>query len=261
MKDILEVLQKKLKIDFTSTILLRDCGTAVDMPFDINAVDFLRFAKLDIKENDTRGFVNALTNAKRAIDCQADTALSLFGISFDELQKETNRIIEITNNNKIDISHKFKLIQALDFAPSMLISKTRTLRNKLEHNYNIPTNIDVNEAIELAHLFNLAIDNRINIVEEHFTITDEKNFIKDWECKKSFDIHFKPETKQLKLTFSENMKVIKEVKLTEKDEVFYSVIKLINNIKDDVDMEIALKVFLEMIEHPIPYNKIKLMIM
>ena len=261
MNDILKVIQKDLKIDFSSTILIKDSGVSVDDPFELNSKDFLRFAKTDIIEKDERGFVNSLTNAKRAIDCQVDTALSIFGISFDEIKPETNRIINLTGNDKIDISHKFKLIQALDFAPSILISEIRTIRNKLEHYYNKPTLKEVNKAIELAQLFLLAIDNRINIVEEHFTITDENNYIEDWECKNGFDIHFHPKNKQLKLTFQKDKKIIEKIELSENDEEFYAIIKLINNIKDEIDMENSLKIFLKMIDHPIPQEKIKLQMM
>ena len=136
--NILQLIKDELKIDFTSTIIAYDSGSGSENPFELSARDFLRFAKSDFKSNDKKGNINALTNAKRAIDCQIDAALTMFGIQYDKIPNSTNRIIELTGLMSLDLPHKLKLIQAVDFAPSGLISKTRTLRNKLEHYYQIP---------------------------------------------------------------------------------------------------------------------------
>ena len=46
--------------------------TDLEFPFEIHAQHFLDIAEEDLLSNDLRGNINALTNAKRAIDCQVE---------------------------------------------------------------------------------------------------------------------------------------------------------------------------------------------
>ena len=51
-------------------------GTSLEYDgFDINASEFMKYAEMDLDQGTTQGLVNALTNAKRAIDCQIDSVL------------------------------------------------------------------------------------------------------------------------------------------------------------------------------------------
>ena len=52
-----------------------------DCDFNISPDEFINYAKKDIVLADKHGLVNAMSNAKRAIECQADTVLdSLTGV-------------------------------------------------------------------------------------------------------------------------------------------------------------------------------------
>ncbi len=51
----------------------------VNSPFDLKAEDFLRFAEDDIKESSNKDIINALSNAKRAIENRMDLLLYAFG--------------------------------------------------------------------------------------------------------------------------------------------------------------------------------------
>lgn len=65
---LLEIL-KVSKINLTDITLRTVFGTSLqENIFDISPKDFLRFAKEDLKEGDERGFINSITNSKRAID-------------------------------------------------------------------------------------------------------------------------------------------------------------------------------------------------
>jgi len=130
---ILELIQKKLKIDFSKTVIEKDGAGSISSEFDILPRDFLRFAKSDFKTHELKGNVNALTNAKRAIDCQIDSAFAMFGISYDKIPEISQNLVDLEDFENSDIAYKLKLVKALDFAPSGLISKARLLRNKLEH--------------------------------------------------------------------------------------------------------------------------------
>lgn len=256
--EILELIKDKLKLDFNSTIIQPESGYGSENPFELSPRDFLRFAKIDFKSENKKGNINALTNAKRAIDCQIDSALTIFGIKYDKISNSSNKIIELENLKKTNLSHKLKLIQALSFAPGGLISKTRTLRNKLEHYYEIPNKKEVNEAIELAELFVLSIESHLKIIEDHFYITDKSNFQGSWNYKNYIDVNYSESIKEMNIGFYVEKVEIETLKLNENDEEYYAFIKLINNIHEEIEMQDALKTLLKMIQHPIPEKNIKL---
>jgi len=256
--NILQLIKDELKIDFTSTIIEFDSGSGSENPFELSARDFLRFAKSDFKSNDKKGNINALTNAKRAIDCQIDSAFTMFGIQYDKIPNSSNKIIELTGLMNLDLPHKLKLIQAVDFAPSGLISKTRTLRNKLEHYYKIPDKEEVRDAIELAELFVLSIESHIKIIEDSFSITDKSKHDESHYINNCVKVDFNYELKEINLGFYNEKEKIETITLNQNDEVFYAFIKLINNIHEQIELEDSLKIFLKMIEHPIPEKNIRL---
>jgi len=255
---ILELIQKRLKIDFTSIIIENDGGSSKSLDFDIEPRDFLKFAKSDFKTQERKGYINALSNAKRAIDCQIDSAFAMFGITYDKIPKISQNIIDLETFDNADLAYKLKLIKALGFAPSGLISKTRLLRNKLEHYYQEPQKDEISEAIELAELFILSIESRTRIIEENFFLTDKKNYITDWEYNNYIQFQFYFDKKEFILTFNENKEKIEIVNLNENDSLFYPMIKLFNNINDEFDFCEALKNLLEMINHPIPRKNIRI---
>ena len=256
-KSLLEVL-KTLKLDFTSAIIELDNGLETDKPFELSPRDFLRFAKSDLKQNDLKGNINALTNAKRAIDCQIDSALTTFGIDCKNIPETSNEIIQFTEFTNEDLAYKLKIIRALDFAPSGLISRTRTLRNKLEHNFQVPHRDEVKDAIELAEFFLLSLDSHLNLIENEFYITDQQNFSKFRNHKKYVKVTFDDSNSEIRLDFSLGSTVIHSTKLSQHQSLYYFLVKLINNLRDELDAEDAFKTLLKAIGHPIPSSNIKL---
>jgi hypothetical protein len=132
----------KVKLDLTSIIYLpngEEHYPSID--FQITPNDFLSYSKEDILVKNDRGIINAISNAKRAIDCQIDSVLSAIGLTHTELskfKKITEPFINFLNINE-DVGFKLKIIHGLNLAPSYIISKARVLRHKLEHNYEKPT--------------------------------------------------------------------------------------------------------------------------
>ena len=59
---------------FFEVPLSRMLGTTV------KPIEYVNFAIRDIVEEDSRAIVNALTNIKRAIDCQLDILLESYGL-------------------------------------------------------------------------------------------------------------------------------------------------------------------------------------
>lgn len=108
--------------------------------FEISAKEFLTFAKSDLKDNDEKGLINAISNAKRAISNRMDEMLKL-----SCLQKFSSKNIptKMVKLNAIGI-----------FVPGLLQRKISSMRNLLEHEYIKPKNSqEVEDVIEIAELF------------------------------------------------------------------------------------------------------------
>lgn len=56
--------------------------------FEVTPEEFLNFAKMDYKDNSKKGLVGAVTNAKRAIDCQIDWIINYLGYEYLEFNEE-----------------------------------------------------------------------------------------------------------------------------------------------------------------------------
>jgi len=254
----LELIKDRLKFDFTSTIIEPDSGSGVDSNFELKPRDFLRFAKQDFKGNSDVGFINALTNSKRAIDCQIDTAFNAFGITYDNISTSAENLISFIQFENSDLPFKLKLVRALDFAPSGLISNIRALRNKLEHYYKKPNKDEVSTAIELAELFILSVENRIRFIESNLSISDQKNYLEYGDYKNSFHINIDKSERHIKINYYENKIKIESEIFDETSPLFYCLVRILNNVNEEVELLDSFKLFLKMIKHPIPENNIKM---
>lgn len=111
--------------------------------FEISAKEFLTFAKSDFKDNDEKGLINALSNAKRAISNRMDEMIKL-----SCLQK-------IGSKNRWNIPTKMDKLSAIGiFVPNLLQRKITSMRNLLEHDYIKPKDSqEVEDVIDIAELF------------------------------------------------------------------------------------------------------------
>ncbi|MBG9941013.1 hypothetical protein ABE237_21390 [Brevibacillus formosus] len=164
LKDDLVAFQtnsRTIKLDWTNFLVMEwDYVGEFTYQFQVTPEDYLLFAKQSLQDRSTNGLIDAMSNAKRAIECQIDSLISLLGYDYKSFDKRTaypktkNFISNFFNEENTDgITDRIKLLQILNITPSFLISKIRSLRNKVEHEYIIPDPKDVKEAIEIAELF------------------------------------------------------------------------------------------------------------
>ncbi|WP_282193149.1 hypothetical protein [Romboutsia ilealis] len=189
----LKELKKVLDIKWNNCqVVLEDNCWNKYVEFEIKPRDFLLYAKDGFKDKSNKGMINTLSNSKRAIDCQIDWILSYLGydyLNFKESKYSEIRSVisafELDNDTQKDSSIKLRFIQALGIAPIFLVSRIRNLRNKLEHEYILPNEIDIKESIEIAELF---INSTENIIFNRF-ITDysigNKYKENDWKWESS----------------------------------------------------------------------------
>ncbi len=172
----LKAFIEKTPIDWDKAIVQPDDGPIhSECPFNLAPQDFITFAKADIFGKDLRGLINGLSNAKRAIDCQADSFISCLGLDPKNLAKQlgTPGLEELKNSPRdVDDSPlKFRLLAALGVATPAIISRMRRLRNILEHEYRKPRRRDVCDAIDVAELFIQACNGHLRSAWQTFSIS------------------------------------------------------------------------------------------
>lgn len=144
----------KANLDYTNLSIGYVDNTNFISFFDLNPNAYLSFAKLDLKQKDDRGLINALSNAKRAIDCLIENTLKNFNINLKKVPKAALSFCEdvLDEDNKSISPFSLRLFCALGLSPNLLVSEVRSLRNKIEHEFNIPEKQDVMRAYEVAEL-------------------------------------------------------------------------------------------------------------
>ena len=161
-------------------------GTSLEYDgFDINASEFMKYAEMDLDQGTTQGLVNALTNAKRAIDCQIDSVLGCFGLL-----------------SRRNFPEKIKILGQLGIVTPRIVNKVVKARNYLEHEFIKPEREQVEDAVDIAYLFVALLDNGLRNFWEMYSIgvvsdkpDDEGNeYIDKW-----INIEYDSEGKQYKL--------------------------------------------------------------
>lgn len=109
--------------------------------FEIEAEDFLEFAKKDSEGQDLRSCVNALGNVKRAIECRIDSILCVYC-----LHKKSEK-------EGWDFPKKIEIVEQLGIVAPSILKRINKKRNELEHRYVKPTSEEVADGRDVAKLF------------------------------------------------------------------------------------------------------------
>ncbi|MFK5915575.1 MAG: hypothetical protein QM484_14505 [Woeseiaceae bacterium] len=102
----------------------------------ITPKEYLEYADKDLLQGGNHGYVNALSNAKRAIDCQITNLLFVLG-----LPKSGN------------IHKKIEKIENIGILAPRILKKVNKIRNLLEHEFQKPTADEAEDAVDIATLF------------------------------------------------------------------------------------------------------------
>lgn len=140
MKDLSLESVKEFLSNFDDLILGSTSCTDVETSFQIKPRQFLRFAEQDLNGAYEHHLINALSNVKRAIDCQVDSLLVGFGL-FEESGK------------RFDFPAKVELLNRLGIISPKILEKINRKRNLLEHGYVRPDKDSVEDALDVANLF------------------------------------------------------------------------------------------------------------
>lgn len=110
--------------------------------YEKDASQFIAFAEQDLKDNSERGRANALSNAKRAIDCRVDELLALLNFKGFSARERWN------------VHYKMQVLRSFGVrTPDILKRLIVSPRNVLEHKYVSPKEQEAQNAVDLAGLF------------------------------------------------------------------------------------------------------------
>jgi len=104
-------------------------------------IDYLTFARQDLVERDTRALINALGNIKRAIECQLDVFLEMYGL------------LKLSMKEKWAFPKKIDVVRKIGIVAPSILKLINSKRNKMEHYHKKPRRKEVVEFLDVAELF------------------------------------------------------------------------------------------------------------
>ncbi len=158
MTSDLRNLVSLIRLDPQRAITIPQGGSSLPKtPLEILPDDFLERAEEDYETGGSAAQLNAITNAKRAVDSQIDEALLRFGYKI----------------NSWSFNKKLEAFSNLGLVTPRIIRRIRSPRNKLEHEFKKPKDIEVEEALDLASLFVAATQRHLSCFMDEFTFGNE----------------------------------------------------------------------------------------
>lgn len=157
VKDIIQFILRTDEIEGDASI-----GSDISIPiYDISSEEFLDFAENAIASETKEGIVNAVSNLKRALDCEMDMFFECINLK------------RIFDKKNFKFEKKTQFLSSIGLFPIQTINNLNFMRNKLEHEYKTPEIYDLYTYYELIwsvvkilnlYLELLYINGEINLV-------------------------------------------------------------------------------------------------
>lgn len=103
--------------------------------------EYLNFARRDAVEGDKRGYINAITNVKRAIDSQLDVILEMYGL------------LRVSIKEKWAFPKKIEVIQKIGLVSPNILNVISSKRVQVEHYHKDPAKEDITEFLGITEMF------------------------------------------------------------------------------------------------------------
>lgn len=143
-----------VKLDYTNLSIGVSDNINFNHSFPVMPFDYLKYAQEDMSTSSGKALINALSNSKRSIDCMIEVVLRSLNINPENVHPSAlefcAKVLPTRERNIKPLS--LRIFCALGLAPSFLITEVRNLRNKVEHEFQIPNELEVLRAIEIAEL-------------------------------------------------------------------------------------------------------------
>lgn len=116
--------------------------SSIELNENITPQDYLKFAIQDFNSGQgDRSNVNAFANAKRAIHLQTDIISKAFGID------------RLPEKHRDSFPKKISFCEKCGIVGGRILTKLNKIRNKIEHEYYLPQNDEVENIIDVVELF------------------------------------------------------------------------------------------------------------
>jgi len=109
--------------------------------FDIMPNDFLKYAEVNLSLINDKNLIDALSNIKRALDCQME--LIIFEHGYEKKLKKENW----------NFPKKIKFLKEHHIIAPRILEKINKIRNLLEHEFKKPILDNVEDAFDVVTLF------------------------------------------------------------------------------------------------------------
>lgn len=191
-----EELKKLLKENVHNITTAGGSDSIPDLPeYDIHPREFFGYAEKemdDLKNN--RSIVNCISNLKRAMDSQVD--ILLHSLNLQKLYKD----------KRLGFDRKIGFINKCGFFNKGSLSRINTIRNKLEHHYELPSIEDIEVYFDLVYAFIIVLEGAISTVgrkcDRAFSVIEWKGDDGDYEEIGELCSSYDPEKIELKIEFS-----------------------------------------------------------
>jgi len=164
-------LKELLKENVYNLTVCGGSGKIVGLPeYEIHPRDFLLFAEDEIGDlKSNKSIINCVSNLKRAIDCQID--IFLFALNLQKHYKD----------KRLGIDRKLGFIEKCGLFSKTSLSTINTIRNKLEHHYQLPKIDHIHIYFDLVTAFITVLENAISIAGDNYEVEFEIGEWKDDE--------------------------------------------------------------------------------
>lgn len=208
-------MSKTLKIN--KTALLRDfllnnfskfrydysSGSSLEFPeYDLTARDYLQFAEYELLKMKNHSnklehihLINCVSHLKRAVDCQLDTCLYIL------------RLFDLCKKKNLGLNSKLDFFKQAGVFSSFSLDRFNKVRNKMEHEYNIPEIEDIEAYFDLVSAFVSVLESMIMCLKiaSEISLTHEEL---DKKTITSFDIYYNfMNTPEISYRISKNEKI------------------------------------------------------
>lgn len=174
MPEELKRLAQTIGLRRESAAKLVSGGRGLSGSLQIDPCEFLQQAEDDLEAGGSSARLNAITNARRAIQSQVDQILLCFGFQ----------------PNALKTRRKLSIFADLGFVAPRMLRRVSDARNLLEHEYQSPTQSQVEEAVDLASLFVETTQRYITVFEGDFCVGNEEDQLDSFNFSKQLDVSY-----------------------------------------------------------------------
>lgn len=211
-----ETLEKFLTEHLEDLEAMGGVGGDHNLPdFELYALDYLEFAEkrlnnIEKYKDDVDELINCVAHLKRAVDCQLDTFF------------HSCSLLKVIQDRNLKFEKKLEFLNGIGVFSSRSLNRLNTLRNKMEHHYEVPKISDIELYYDLVSAFISVIQGLIFLLgsyrEIDFSVNIEENNFGN------FTSHYKDDKLEIEVRWNLKASDIETkltVKLDELDDFIY----------------------------------------